>query len=55
MEKLYRIEEFCTTGWELVTEQDVGLTKEQTKEKLEFYLAEGKNPKSLRAVLDYES
>ena len=55
MEKLYRIEEFCTTGWELVTENDVKLTKEQAKKKLEFYLSEGKNPNSLRAVPDYES
>jgi hypothetical protein len=55
MEKLYRIEELCTSGWELASEQDVKLTKEQAKLKLEFYLAEGKNPQLLRAVPDYES
>lgn len=50
MEKLYRIEELCTTGWELVDEKYVDMTKERTKEVLDLLIAEGYNPNSLRAV-----
>ena len=50
METLYRIEELCTTGWELVDEKYVGMTKEQTSAALNDLIAEGFNPNSLRAV-----
>lgn len=50
MERLYRIEELCTTGWELVDEKYTGMTKERTKEVLDLLIAEGYNPNSLRAV-----
>jgi hypothetical protein len=49
---LYRIEELCTTGWELIDTHQVKLTKEQCKEQLERYIAEGYNPNTLRAVSD---
>jgi hypothetical protein len=52
MTQLYRIEEFCTTGWQLIDTHQVQLTKEQCKEQLELYIAEGKNPNALRAVPD---
>ena len=50
MEKLYRVEQLCTTGWELVEEDYRQMTKERTKEVLESLIAEGYNPNSLRAV-----
>jgi hypothetical protein len=50
MERLYRIEELCTTGWELVDEKYVNMTKDQTQQVLESLIAEGYNPNSLRAV-----
>jgi hypothetical protein len=50
MERLYRIEELCTTGWELVDEKYVDMTKERTKEVLDQLIADGYNPNTLRAV-----
>ena len=50
MEKLYRVEELCTTGWELVDERYVQMTRERTKQVLEELIADGYNPNSLRAV-----
>ncbi len=52
MEKLYRIEELTTTGWELVDDDTVQLTKEQASAKLNDLIAEGYNPNRLRAVVD---
>ena len=49
-ERLYRIEELCTTGWELVDEKYINMTKERTQEVLNQLIAEGYNPNSLRAV-----
>jgi hypothetical protein len=50
MTKLYRIEELCTTGWELVDENYVNMTKDQTQQVLNQLIADGYNPNSLRAV-----
>ena len=52
MEKLYRIEELCTSGWELIDPEKVKLTKDQCKVYLEDYIASGYNPNALRAVVD---
>lgn len=52
MEVLYRIEEFVTTGWELINENEVQLTKEICAEHLKYYLNEGVSPDRLRAVID---
>ena len=52
MENLYRIEELCTTGWELVDESEVQLTKEMCNQRLRYYLNEGMSPDRLRAVVD---
>jgi len=49
-EKLYRIEELCTTGWELVDEKYVNMTKEVTQQVLNQLIADGYNPNSLRAL-----
>jgi len=50
MKTLYRIEELCTTGWELIDEKYVNMTKEQTQQVLNQLIEEGYNPNSLRAV-----
>jgi len=47
MEALYRIEEFCTTGWEPIEEH---LTRSQASEKLQSLIHEGYNPNHLRAT-----
>ena len=52
METLYRIEELTTTGWELIEEKEVQLTRAKAKERLDLYLAEGIPPARLRAVVD---
>ena len=52
MEKLYRVEELCTNGWQPVLPTDVKLTKPQASARLNELLAEGYNPNRLRAVPD---
>tara|TARA_B100000902_G_scaffold337480_1_gene338408 strand:+ start:501 stop:674 length:174 start_codon:yes stop_codon:yes gene_type:complete len=50
-ERLYRIEELCTTGWVLLEEHGcTNLTKDQAKARLNDALAEGLNPNRLRAI-----
>jgi len=51
-EKLWKILEENTTGWELAELDAVKLTKEQAKARLEQYINEGRNPNRLRAVPD---
>ena len=48
-EKLYQIEEYVTSGWAVI-DDNKGMTKEQTKVKLEALINEGYNPNRLRAV-----
>ena len=51
--KLYRIEEFNTTGWEVIDPKyDLKLSKADAKVRLEAYMAEGYSPERLRAVFD---
>ena len=52
MENLYRIEEFATTGWELISEDEVQLTKEVCTQHLNNYLSQGMNPNLIRVVVD---
>jgi hypothetical protein len=54
-EKLYRVEEFVTTGWEVVPGNSTKLNKDQAKELLEELIGEGTNPNRLRAVPDTTS
>ena len=51
-EKLYRVEEFVTTGWEVVPGNSTKLNKDQAKALLEELIGEGTNPSRLRAVPD---
>ena len=48
-EKLYQIEEYVTSGWAVI-DDNKGMTKEQTKVRLEALINEGYNPNRLRAV-----
>ena len=52
---LYRIEEFNTTGWEVVPGNSTKLNKDQAKALLEELIGEGTNPNRLRAVPDTTS
>jgi hypothetical protein len=52
MTQLYRIEEMFTNGWALIDESASGLTREESDQKLQSYLALGHNPQFLRAVPD---
>jgi predicted RNase H-like HicB family nuclease len=52
MEKLYRIEELMTGGWDILDGNSKGLTREQAKARLEEAIAEGLNPNRLRAIPD---
>jgi predicted RNA-binding protein len=46
-EKLYRIEEFFTTGWEIVEEH---LTRSEASRRLESLMNDGISPTRLRAT-----
>jgi hypothetical protein len=52
MEVLYRIEEFTTTGWELINEREVQLTRDICSENVQHYLGSGMSPDRLRVVID---
>ena len=52
MKNLYRIEELATTGWELIGEDEVQLTKEVCTQHLNNYLSQGMNPNLIRVVVD---
>lgn len=47
MEARYRVEEFCTTGWEVLKEN---LTRSEASEYLQSLINEGTNPNHLRAT-----
>lgn len=52
MERLYRIEELCTSGWQTQDDDTVKMTKDQATQKVNDLLAEGYNPNRLRVVVD---
>ena len=52
MDKLYRIEELQSAGWELIDDKAVKLTRDQAKARLDDAIAEGLNPNRLRAIPD---
>ena len=51
-QKLYRVEQLSTVGWELVDEKAVKLTKDQARIVLENVISDGVNPNDLRAIPD---
>lgn len=52
MKQLYKIEEFGTMGWELISEEATKLSKEQCDEMLQMYMNQGYNPSRMRACKD---
>ena len=52
MSRKYRVEQKFTTGWGVVDENAIKLTKDEARKVLENLLAEGVNPDDLRAIPD---
>ncbi len=52
MSRKYRVEQKFTTGWGLVSERTIKLTKDEAKKVLENLMNEGVNPDQLRAIPD---
>ena len=52
MSRKYRVEQKFTTGWGVVDERAIKLSKDEAKKVLETLLAEGVNPDDLRAIPD---
>ena len=52
MSRKYRVEQRFTTGWGVVDERAIKLTKDEARKVLEELMAEGVNPDSLRAIPD---
>ncbi len=52
MSRKYRVEQFFTTGWGLVSKDAIKLTKDDAKKILETMMLEGVNPDELRAIPD---
>ena len=51
-QKTYRIEELCTTGWEMTDDKYQHLTKESATKALNQLIEDGHNPNALRAIPD---
>tara|TARA_Y100001937_G_scaffold28225_1_gene40721 strand:+ start:322 stop:480 length:159 start_codon:yes stop_codon:yes gene_type:complete len=52
MSRKYRVEQHFTTGWSVVSEKAIKLSKDEAKKILENLMAEGINPDELRAIPD---
>ena len=52
MSRKYRVEQKFTTGWGVVDERAIKLSKDEAKKVLENLLAEGVDPDDLRAIPD---
>ena len=52
MSRKYRVEQKFTTGWGVVDERAIKLTKDEAKKVLENLMNEGVNPDELRAIPD---
>ena len=52
MSRKYRVEQYFTTGWGVVDEKAIKLTKDEARKVLENLLAEGVNPDDIRAIPD---
>ena len=51
-QKLYKVLEFTTTGWEVPGDEFRKLTKEVASERIEYLLSEGTSPNRIKAVPD---
>lgn len=52
MEKLYKLLQYSTIGWE---ETQVKLTKEQCENYIKELISDGVNPQYIRVILDEDS
>ena len=52
MSRKYRVEQYFTTGWGVVDERAIKLSKDEAKKILENMMLEGVNPDELRAIPD---
>ena len=52
MSRKYRVEQYYTTGWSVVHQNAIKLSKDEAKRTLETLMAEGVNPDDLRAIPD---
>tara|TARA_B100001093_G_scaffold283937_1_gene271224 strand:+ start:43 stop:201 length:159 start_codon:yes stop_codon:yes gene_type:complete len=52
MSRKYRVEQNYTTGWSVVSEQAIKLSKDEARKWLELKMSEGVNPDELRAIPD---
>ena len=52
MSRKYRVEQHFSTGWYVVSEQAIKLSKDEARQWLEKMLADGVNPDELRAIPD---
>ena len=51
-DKTYRIEELCTTGWEITDDKYQHLNKAEATKALNQLIEDGHNPNQLRAIPD---
>ena len=52
MSRKYRVEQYFTTGWSVVDEKAIKLTKDEAKKVLQNLMNEVVNPDLLRAIPD---
>ena len=52
MSRKYLVEQYFTTGWGVVDEKAIKLTKDEARKVLENLLKEGVNPDEIRAIPD---
>ena len=52
MSRKYRVEQNFTTGWSVVSEKAIKLSKEEARKGLQQMMNEGVSPEDLRAIPD---
>jgi len=52
MSRKYRVEQNYTTGWSVVSEKAIKLSKEEARKWLQQMMNEGVSPEDLRAIPD---
>ena len=52
MSRKYRVEQKFTTGWSVVSEKAIKLSKDEARKWLEQMMNEGVSPEDLRAIPD---
>ena len=52
MSRKYRVEQNFTTGWSVVSEKAINLSKDEARKWLQQMMNEGVSPEDLRAIPD---